>query len=93
MVEIIVSKTLFMRSKLTRLHKNVSKRLQFSLSNYVRLDYSKPLANYAVGKDACFLRSFSDGKRLLLEAYHPSYPKSKEDYVSTIVRAVAQYFS
>ncbi len=67
--------------------------LQFCYEIFPSLDYSKPLANFAVGNDACFLRSFSDGKRLLLEAYHPSYPKSKEDYVSTIVRAVAQYFS
>ena len=51
------------------------------------LDYSKPLANYAVGTDACFLRSFSDGKRIYLEAYHPSYPTNYEDYVGTIVKA------
>lgn len=60
---------------------------------FAGLDYSKPLANFAVGDDTCFLRSFSDGKRLLLEAYHPSYPTSYEDYVGTIVKAVDQFFS
>ena len=57
------------------------------------LDYSKPLANFAVGDDPCFLRSFSDGKRLLLEAYHPSKPTMYEDYVGTIVKAVGQQLS
>jgi len=60
---------------------------------FAGLDYSKPLANFAVGDDTCFLRSFSDGKRLFLEAYHPSYPTSYEDYVGTIVKAVDQFFS
>lgn len=50
------------------------------------LDYKNPLRTYEADGD-CVLRSFSDGARLCLEAYHPSYPMEYENYVGTIARA------
>lgn len=53
------------------------------------LNYKKPHAVYESNGN-CLLRSFLDKscKRLYLEAYHPSYPMSYEDYVGTIVNAI-----
>lgn len=53
------------------------------------LNYKKPHAVYESNGN-CLLRSFLDKscKRLYLEAYHPSYLMSYEDYVGTIVNAI-----
>lgn len=50
------------------------------------LDYKNPLRVYNVNGN-CVLRAFSAGSRLLLEAYHPSYSISYEDFVGTIASA------
>ncbi len=57
------------------------------------LNYKKPQTVYESNGN-CLLRSFIDKscKRLYLEAYHPSYPMSYEDYVGTIVKAALNSF-
>lgn len=53
------------------------------------LNYNRPIDVYTVSGN-CLLRSFRDSDRdcLYLEAYHPSYPMSYEDYAGTIVNEV-----
>lgn len=64
--------------------------LHLCRSLFSAFDYAHPSRVYEAGGD-CLLRAFvcdADGAaRLLLEAYHPSYPVSYADYVGTLTKA------